>query len=491
MRTGRGRRSVLKFAVAVSMIGAVVGSGVVGMPAPASAADTVRGLQWYLDALQIPQAHEITKGRGVTIAVIDSGVDATHPALAGQLAGSPGAAPEGSPQGWADRDTEEGHGTSMAGLIVGRGGDQNRQLGIAPEAKVLPIALSGSEGDGNDGEVARDIRWATDAGANVISLSIGFEQPASVRIVEAVQYALGKNVVLVAATGEGGRTVNSPANTPGVIAVNATTRSGDLSRYSVGGSEVVLAAPGEDIIAPVPTAVEGNGYAVASGTSQATAILAGVAALVRSRYPDLDAANVINRLIRTARDAGVSGRDPEFGFGVVDALAALQRPVPAVDDNPLLAAGAQPGGATASPGGGQTERPAVAIKVKNKTGIIVVGVLCLAVVIGAVVLAVVVARRRRRRTAPPVGPEPGRALVGGPGFPPPGYGHPAVPPPGYGPPVGAPHARSDSGQHPHPHQPRPQPVPPFHPPASLPGQPGGSAEPGTAPPQGSGGPHQR
>ncbi|WP_327031673.1 S8 family serine peptidase [Micromonospora ureilytica] len=487
MRTGKGRRSVLKFAVAVSMIGAVVGSGVVGVPAPASAADTVRGLQWYIDALQIPRAHEITKGRGVTIAVIDSGVDATHPALAGQLAGRPGAAPAGSPQGRIDRDTKEGHGTSMAGLIVGRGGDRNRQLGIAPEAKVLPIALSGSEGNGYDGEVARDIRWATDAGADVISLSIGFEQPASIRIVEAVQYALSKNVVLVAATGAGGRTVSSPANAPGVIAVNATTRSGGIARASVVGPEVVLAAPGDDIIAPVPTVVEGNGYAVASGTSQATAIMAGVVALVRSRYPDLDAANVINRLIRTARDVGVPGRDPEFGFGAVDVLAALQRPVPAVDGNPLLAAGAQLGGATISPRAGQTERPAVAIKVKNKTGLMVAGVLCLAVVIGAVVLAVVVARRRRRRTAPPVGPGLGGALVGGAGFPPSGYGHPAVPPAGYSPPGGSSPLRSAPGQHPHPTQP----VPPCHPPASLPGQAGGSGQPGTAPPQGLGGPHQR
>ncbi|MGW3855819.1 S8 family serine peptidase [Micromonospora arida] len=491
MRTGEGRRSVLKFAVAVSMVGAVVGSGVVGVPAPASAADTVRGLQWYLDALQIPRAHEITKGRGVTIAVIDSGVDATHPALAGQLAGRPGSAPAGSPQGRIDRDTKEGHGTSMAGLIVGRGGDRNRQLGIAPEAKVLPIALSGSEGNGYDGEVARDIRWAADAGAGVISLSIGFEQRASIRIVEAVQYALSKNVVLVAATGAGGRTVDSPANTPGVIAVNATTRSGGLARASVVGPEVVLAAPGDDIIAPVPTVVQDNGYAVASGTSQATAIMAGVVALVRSRYPDLDAANVINRLIRTAQDAGVPGRDPEFGFGAVDALAALQRPVPVVDGNPLLGTGRQPGGATAAPTGVQTEGPAVAIKVKNKIGIMVAGVLCLAVVIGAVVLAVVVARRRRRRTAPPVGSEPGGALVGGPGFPPSGYGHPAVPPPGYGPPGGSPPPRSDSAQHLHPHQPRPQPIPPFPPQASPPAQAGGPGQPGTAPPQGFAGPHQR
>ncbi|GAB3942796.1 hypothetical protein GCM10027614_30480 [Micromonospora vulcania] len=129
-----------------------------GVQAPARAADTVRGLQWYLDTLKIPQAHEITKGRGVTVAVIDSGVDAKHPALAGQLAGSASVVTAGSPTGWADRDTKDGHGTSMAGLIAGRGGDRNRQLGIAPEAKVLPIALSGSEGDGDDGEVAQDIR---------------------------------------------------------------------------------------------------------------------------------------------------------------------------------------------------------------------------------------------------------------------------------------------------------------------------------------------
>ncbi|MFI6258214.1 hypothetical protein ACIBCL_19230 [Micromonospora zamorensis] len=86
--------------------------------------------------------------------------------------------------------------------------------------------------------------------------------------------------------------------------------------------------------------------------------MAGVVALVRSRYPDLDAANVFNRLIRTARDVGVPGRDPEFGFGTVDVLAALQRPVPAVDGNPLLVAGAPPGGATVAPTGTQTERPA-------------------------------------------------------------------------------------------------------------------------------------
>ncbi|MEV4214050.1 S8 family serine peptidase [Micromonospora sp. NPDC049662] len=455
------------------------------MQAPARAADTVRGLQWYLDTLKIPQAHEITKGRGVTVAVIDSGVDAKHPALAGQLAGSASVVPAGSPTGWADRDTKDGHGTSMAGLIVGRGGDRNRQLGIAPEAKVLPIALSGSEGDGDDGEVAQDIRWAADAGADVISLSIGFEQPASTRIVEAVQYALSKNVVLVAATGEGGRTVDSPANAPGVIAVNATTRSGGLSRASVAGSEVALAAPGDDIIAPVPTAVEDNGYALASGTSQATAIIAGLVALVRARYPDLDGANVINRLIRTAKDAGTPGRDPEFGFGVVDVVAALQRPVPAVDVNPLLGVGTQSDGAAASPEGEEDDRPAVAIKVENKTGLMVVGVLCLAVVVGAVVLAVVAARRRgrRRRTAPPFGPGQFGALMGGPGFPPPGYGPPAVPPPGYGPPP----ARPGAAQHPHPYQPGPyaQPVPPYQPPAPSPGQ------PGAAPPGPGAAPHQR
>ncbi|MEH0845204.1 S8 family serine peptidase [Micromonospora sp. CPCC 205711] len=486
-------------AVAVLLAGAVVGSGVVGAPAPARAADTVRGLQWYLDAMRIPQAHQITKGRGVTVAVIDSGVDGKHPALAGQLAGRPGTGPVGSPDGWVDRDAEDGHGTAMAGLIVGRGGDRNRQLGIAPEAKVLPIALSSARGDG---EVAEDIRWAADAGADVISMSIGFEEAPSVRVVEAVRYALDKNVVLVAATGawtKGNRTVSSPANAPGVIAVNATDRSGALAGASVPGPEVVLAAPGDDIIAPVPTVVSSNGYGVNSGTSQATAIVAGVVALVRARYPDLDPANVINRLIRTARDAGAPGRDPKFGFGAVDVLAALQRQVPAVDANPLLAAGPQPGGATASPEA-DDGRPAVAFKVKNKAGTVIVGVLCLAVVVGAVVLALVARRRSRRRATPPFGPGSGPgAPLGGPGFPPPG----AVPPPGYGPPghgpppagygpataptppgYGPPPGGFGAPPQPHPYQPRPlaQPVP-HHPPTPSPGQPDGFGQPGAAPQQ--------
>ena len=110
--------------------------------------------------------------------------------------------------------------------------------------------------------------------------------------------------------------VQAPASIPGVVAAGGTDRAGGQWTGSATGPELVLAAPGERIIAPAPPTVSPNGYVVNDGTSLSTAIISGVAALVRSRYPDLDAANVVNRLIRTARDEGPSGRDPRFGFGV-------------------------------------------------------------------------------------------------------------------------------------------------------------------------------
>ncbi|NBE82884.1 S8 family serine peptidase [Micromonospora rubida] len=457
MRTGKHRRPLLRSAAAVLALITAAGAGLLAGPAPARAADTVRGLQWYLDTLRIPEAHKLTKGKGVTVAVVDGGVYAAHPDLLGQVLPGTSFSKDVPADGRSDPDRENGHGTKMAGIIAGRGGGSMHQLGIAPEAKILPVAL----GPTRDWDLASGIRWAADHGADVINLSVGYTG-SDPQVTEAVRYALGKGAVLVAAAGNRrvDRAVPLPGNIPGVLAVGATGKTGSLWSGSVTGPEVGLAAPGVRIIGPVPPPVSPNGYGVTDGTSDATAVVSGIAALVRSRYPDLDAADVVNRLIRTARDQGARGRDPEYGFGSVDVLAALTRSVPKVDANPLLT-GASPTPPAASDGGGEDgdDRPAISVGLADNAPI-QLGLCLLAVLlVGAVVVVLIVVNRRAARRRVPQAP------VGGP--PPP----PGLAPPGHGPwpgqqhpqqprPLGQPTAPHPYGQQgPHPYGPAGRPGP--------------------------------
>ncbi|MGK5738010.1 S8 family serine peptidase [Micromonospora sp. URMC 103] len=503
-------RSVTRSACAAFSLVAAVGIGPVAAPAPARAADTVRGLQWHLDALKIPEAQRLTKGRGVTVAVIDSGVDAGHPDLRGQVLRGRGFGPGAAADGRTDPDTESGHGTAMAGIIAGRGGGSMHVLGIAPEAKILPVGL----GPGENGleETPAGVRWAVDAGAKVMNVSLGAhgDDP---EMVEAVRYALSKDVVVVASSGNrdsGYPEIPVPASIPGVIAVGGATRSGGLWDGTVTGPAMVISAPGERIIAPAPSAASPNGYLVSDGTSNAAAIVSGIVALVRARYPDLNAANVVNRLVRTARDRGPEGRDPEFGFGSVDVLAALTRSVPAVDANPLAA----PASGSASPGtpvGGADEKgddgPAVSIGLADNAGIqIMLCLLAVLVAVAVIVVLVVVNRRSRRRagSAAPSGIQPPGSYPSGarsaPGaYPPPGTYQPypppgtPAPPAGFGPPAPGPHPYPPApGPHPYPPAPGQQPHPPapgqypYPPPGQQPYPPAPANQP--APPYGP--PHQ-
>ncbi|SCG64336.1 S8 family serine peptidase [Micromonospora coxensis] len=462
MRTGKSLRST----VAVLALVATTGTAPLVAPAPARA-DTVRGLQWYLDSLKIPQAHKITKGRGVTVAVLDSGVDPGVPDLRGQVLAGRGIGADTTADG-RGTDDRIAHGTGMAGIIAGKGGGAMRQLGIAPEAKILPVSLGERM---NDDEIAEGIRWAVDRGADVVNMSIGGRGKGSPVLVDAVRYANDKNVVLVASAGntkQGEYEIISPANIPGVIAVTGLGRNGSANSGSATGREAVLAAPMQDIISPRPTSVMDNGYSVGSGTSEAAAIMSGVVALVRAKYPDLDAANVVNRLIRTAQDRGPAGRDDDYGFGAVDPVAALTRQVPAVDANPLLAGA--PAGGNASPRPAPSESddgPAVSFGVTNRAGALVQGALCLLVPLAVAIVVFVLVRRSRRRPAAPAAPA--GPPTGGPGFPPPGTRpapgpYPPAPPP-YGTPPGVPS----------------QPAGPYAPPAAPP--PGaGWLPPGATPP---------
>jgi type VII secretion-associated serine protease mycosin len=297
------------------------------LPLPATAvADTIRAQEWIVSALGLAQAHRYTQGNGVVVAVIDTGVDATHKDLRGNvLRGSDFTTGEPTGAGTTDAD---GHGTGMAGLIAGHGhgnGGNDGILGIAPAAKILPIRLV-PHARASGGSPADAISWAVSHGATVISMSFvegSFESGEA----SAVAAAYQANVVLVAGVGnvnEGARRVEYPAAYPSVVAVAGTDEHGNHSKVSVTGNLITIAAPSDNI----PSTYNNGGYAIGSGTSSSTAIVAGAAALVRSRFPNLTAGEVVNRLTATAIDKGPPGRDDKYGYGLLNLVGALTAKVP-------------------------------------------------------------------------------------------------------------------------------------------------------------------
>lgn len=322
-------RYALRIAVTCGLSVPLILAGLGGPPA--GHADEIRDRQWHLEFLDITKAHKITHGEGVTVAVLDSGVDYRHPDLQGALIPGNNYS-DGRRDGWEDAT---GHGTAMAALIAARGHGSDRGiLGIAPAAKILPVRVTGTRGLSSPRALEQGITWAADHGADIASISLTDVENPMVR--KAVEYAQSKGTVIIAGAGNtanGDHEVTWPARYPGVIAVSGTDQEGSFTESSVHGPEVALSAPADAIV----TAGSGrvSRYTVRTGTSNATAIVAGVAALVKARHPDLDAANLINRLIMTADDRGPTGRDPQYGFGIVNPLAALTRDVPKVHGNPL------------------------------------------------------------------------------------------------------------------------------------------------------------
>jgi len=308
-------RTVIAAATA-SVIGAVC------LPAPANA-DDVRDQSWQLAFLHVEQAQQISTGQDVTVAVIDTGVNANQPELSGRLLTGTETGRGFTGNGQQDFD---GHGTGMATLIAGHGygpGGHNGILGIAPGAKILPIAFQGAI-VGPDQAVADGISWATDQGAKVISLSIAGLDGGI--LAAPLERALAHDVVVVAGTGNlpEATEVGYPAKYPGVLAVTANSRAGQIADIAVTGPRTDLTAPGKDV--PLPS-IRG-GYSDFEGTSISTAIVAGVAALVRAKYPNLSAKEVIHRLEATADDKGPPGKDDQYGYGIVNPVKALTADVP-------------------------------------------------------------------------------------------------------------------------------------------------------------------
>ncbi|MBB5110281.1 type VII secretion-associated serine protease mycosin [Micromonospora echinospora] len=293
--------------------------------------DHVRDEQWQLEKLRAKTAWRTSTGRGVVVAVIDSGVDASHPDLAGQvLPGLDLVTPDGS-----DGPDPVGHGTTVAGLIAGRADDDRGVVGLAPDAKILPVRVLDAENRYDDALIiAKAVRWAVDNGAQVVNLSLGGSSD-SAALAAALDYAFARDVVVVACTGNLATSTTTkvwyPAREPGVLAVAGLERSGEnLWSGSITGHETVLSAPATALYGARP-----EGYWRVQGTSFAAPLVAATAALVRSRYPKMSAGDVVNRLISTARDLGPTGRDDRFGYGLVDPVAALTADVPSVGHNPL------------------------------------------------------------------------------------------------------------------------------------------------------------
>ena len=306
--------------------------------APASA-DQVRDQEYWLDDYGIRTAWNTTQGAGVTIAIIDTGVDGSVPELAGAVVGGADFSGLGSSNGQkpVGSDGSE-HGTMVASLAVGRGtGANTGVIGAAPAASVLSISIGFGEGStSSDEQIAQAVRYAVDQGADIINMSLTRntrDWPESWD--DAFLYAMEHDVVVVAAAGNRGSgttEVGAPATMPGVLTVGGVDVSGQASfDASSQGITIGVSAPSEDLVGVVP----GGDHVLWNGTSGATPIVAGIVALVRAAHPELDAANVINRVIATAHDSGAPGADPIYGFGLVDAAAAVSANVPAVTANPM------------------------------------------------------------------------------------------------------------------------------------------------------------
>ena len=266
--------------------------------------------QYVVSKLHLGEVHKVATGRGVLVAVIDSAIDVNHPDLAGAIAEQYNAV--------GHREKPHFHGTGMVGAIAAH----RKLLGIAPGARILAIqAFSGSRQspEATTRQILAGLEWAVRKGARVINMS--FAGPYDPLLALAMKNAHAKGVVLIAASGNLGPKSPPlyPAADPHVIAVTAVDENDHLFPQAVRGPHVAVAAPGVDVMVPAPEQT----YQLTTGTSVAAAHVSGVAALLIERYPNVDAATVLEVLTATAKQLDPKGRDNEFGWGLIDPASAL------------------------------------------------------------------------------------------------------------------------------------------------------------------------
>jgi type VII secretion-associated serine protease mycosin len=389
-----------------------------------------------------------TQGEGVTVAVVDSGVDASHPDLTGQVLRGKDFTGGGDAQ-----EDEVGHGTSMASLIAGHGhgaGNSSGMVGLAPKAKILPLRTIQTEKDPNHDETwAAAVRYAVDNGAKVINLSFSNDGGKTLSDGRAaIAYAQARDVVVVAAAGnDGSIAVDEPAALPGVVSVGAVDKEGNRWEGSNTGKGLALMAPGVEILAANKN--RSQGYGLSTGTSDATALVSATAALVRSKYPDLTAGQVINRLLKSASFLGHKGLkapDEEYGYGIIRPRQAVTMDIPAgPNKNPLgqLQTSDSISGKASQDTGASTQAKR---KSSSSNILTLAGGIAALVVIGAIAFVVVRSRRNGGN--------------GGPGASSGGSQYPTYPPaqqpyPHSAPNQGYPAPPGQSPQHPNPYSQQP------------------------------------
>lgn len=294
---------------------------------------------WALPKIQAPVAWDVTNGSGVTIAILDTGVDGTHPDLAANMV-----------PGWnmydnnADTSDVHGHGTSVSGTAAMAGNNGAGSAGVAWGARIMPVRVAAPDGYAFTSTIAQGVNWAADNGAKVVNISYGVSGSAAVQ--SAAQYLRNKGGVVVVAGGNSGVLEDTAANAT-LLSVSATDSNDARTSWSTYGNFIDLAAPGLSIYAPT----RGGGYANVSGTSFASPITAATVALMMSANSTLSPADIDNILKSTAVDLGTAGFDPYYGAGRIDAakaVAAARNVMAADTQSPVISITSPNGGKVVS-----------------------------------------------------------------------------------------------------------------------------------------------
>jgi hypothetical protein len=310
--------------------------------------DPYYGSAWHLPKIGAPSAWDSSLGSGVTIAILDSGVDSAHPDLATELV-----------PGWnfyennSNTSDVYGHGTKVAGAAAAAGNNALGVASVAARAKIMPIRVSGSNGYATWSAISQGLIYAADRGVRVANASfLGLTDSSSTR--SAAQYMKNKGGLVIVSGGNTGVQQNYAATTS-MIPVSATDGNDVRTSWSSYGNYIALAAPG----AGIWSTTKGGGYGAVSGTSFSSPVTAGVVALMMAAKPTLSNIQIESLLYSTAVDLGTPGRDPYYGHGRVNAARAVQ----AAAGTALVADAQAPTVSITSPAGGSTVTGLVGVNV--------------------------------------------------------------------------------------------------------------------------------
>jgi len=278
---------------------------------------TAETIDWGVKLLGVPSLWRETKGEGIKVGVLDTGIALEHPDLKSAILEA-----RDFTRSTSQAYDAQGHGTHVSGIIAARR-NANGIVGVAPESKIIMAKVLNDEGSGTSADIVAGIRWAVETGADILSMSLGSPEPDG-EIHQALLLAISKGVFVITAAGNEGPdldTVGYPAGFPEMVAVGSIDRQKKLSSFSSRGRQVDIVAPGDQITSCYPP----RSYAVLSGTSMATPFVSGVVALMLAKHRKLGGKtpietqqDLIEHLCRSADDAGKAGFDPLYGCGIIN-----------------------------------------------------------------------------------------------------------------------------------------------------------------------------